>query len=104
MVGDGGLARGRGRPRQVGSGRQREKEGEKEAGSRAGRWAGEEGSRLASSTVRGGKGRKGKGRLGLGRVEEKREENEKERVGRAQSQNEGVKELHSNAFEFQFEI
>jgi hypothetical protein len=54
---------------------------------------------------RGGK-KKGreKGQVGLGRKEEKREGKRKERVGRAQLEKEGEKELHSNAFEFELEI
>jgi hypothetical protein len=44
------------------------------------------------------------GPAGLGCKGEKREEKEKERVGRAQLKKERAKELHSNAFEFEFEI
>jgi hypothetical protein len=44
-----------------------------------------------------------KGRLGLGRME-KREGKQKERVGWAQREKEVEKELHSNTFEFEFEI
>jgi hypothetical protein len=40
----------------------------------------------------------------LGRKEDKREENVRKRVGRAQKEKEGEKELHSNAFEIEFEI
>jgi hypothetical protein len=36
--------------------------------------------------------------------EEKERGEEKERVGRAQREKKGEKELHSNAFEFEFEI
>jgi hypothetical protein len=36
--------------------------------------------------------------------EEKERGKKKERVGRAQRGKEGEKELHSNAFEFEFEI
>jgi hypothetical protein len=50
-----------------------------------------------------GRGRK-KGRLGLGRKGEKREEKERKRVGRAQREKKGEIKLHSNAFEFEFEI
>jgi hypothetical protein len=40
----------------------------------------------------------------LGRKEGKSKEEKKRRVGRAKREIEGEKELHSNAFEFEFEI
>jgi hypothetical protein len=49
-------------------------------------------------------GRRRKGGLGLGCKGKKREEKEKGRVGRAQLEKEGEKQLHSNTFEFEFKI
>jgi hypothetical protein len=74
-----------------------------------GRWlghaGGKEGKRKKSSWAikEERKGRK-KAMLGWAAKKKREREKRKERVGRAQLEKEGEKELHSNAFEFEFKI
>jgi hypothetical protein len=70
-----------------------------------GRWAGEEGASSCWAGPRGEENREKRktGWAGPCRKKE-RKGKKKERVGRAQREKEGEKEMHFNAFEFKFKI
>jgi hypothetical protein len=75
--------------------------GKKEASGLLGRAM--EGKRLAGLS-RAGREREGKVGLGQAASGKREREKRKERVGRAQLDKEGEKQLHLNAYEFEFEI
>jgi hypothetical protein len=90
------------RDRQCSRVSEREGRVERRTGGPLGRGGGRK--QLLGWAVWGGKKRRKKNRLGWALQEEKREGKKKERVGRAQREKEGEKEMHLNAFEFKFKI
>jgi hypothetical protein len=97
------LARGRGQPQQAGPACQRAREGERGGGVGWAGWAGgaEKRSRLVWAVQEKGKERR---KAGWDWAAWKKRREEKERVGRAQREKVEKRKLHSNAFEFEFEI
>jgi hypothetical protein len=99
------LARGRDNPDRWAPPVSERKKVKERGGVRVGRWA--RGRRRGAgcwTRPRGGGKKRKKGQLGCTVREKKREVKEKERVDRALREKEGEKELHSNAFEFEFGI
>jgi hypothetical protein len=78
---------------------------EESAGTRVGRWAGER--RRGTGCWTGPRGEEREERnagWAWATWKKKREGKEKDKVGRAQREKEGEKELYPNAFDFEFEI